>query len=220
MSEWYLIALLVSLTCLCAFLLLYPLRRHVVFSVLFMPVIWIFVFCGYFAFGGFGQWQQYTQQQARHAAAQQMLQSIKSPQELIDKLRAKLDDTPQSAQGWYLLGKLYLNQKDFRSASQSFGKAHKLKPANENYSVHYAHSLWSLNNQKMNPQIKSLFAVLLKNNPKQPDALAMLAMDAFDHHDNALAIRYWQRLLKLVPVQSEEAAAIREAIARAKILKT
>lgn len=43
----------------------------------------------------------------------------------------------------------------------------------------------------------------------------MLAMDAFVSHAYEDAIRYWQRLLKLAPEQSEEAQAIRKAIAKA-----
>ncbi|MBI2786478.1 MAG: tetratricopeptide repeat protein, partial [Legionella longbeachae] len=142
-------------------------------------------------------------------------QSIKSPQELIDKLRAKLNVSPKSAKGWYLLGRIYSSQDDRQNAVDSFAKAYQLSPDNEQYAVNYAHSLWVSKNQQFTEQITELFARLLKNNPNQPDALAMLAMDAFVSHAYEDALSYWQRLLKITPPQSEEALAIRKAIAKA-----
>ena len=60
-----------------------------------------------------------------------------------------------------------------------------------------------------------MFFSVLKSNPKQPDALAMLAMDAFLSKAYSQAIAYWERLLVLVPKDSEDALAIRKAIAKA-----
>ena len=79
------------------------------------------------------------------------------------------------------------------------------KPDDEQFAVNYAHSLWQINKQQFNPETTGIFDTLLKNNPNQPDALAMLAMDAFLSHAYEDAIDYWQRLLHLAPEQSEEA---------------
>ena len=83
-----------------------------------------------------------------------MLKSIKNPQELINKLRVKLDDSPKSAKGWYLLGKLYSNQNDNKNAVSSFGKAYHLKPTEEQFAIYYAHSLWQINQQHFNDEIR------------------------------------------------------------------
>ena len=144
-----------------------------------------------------------------------MLKTINSPQELIDKLRAKLDDSPKSAKGWFLLGRLYSSQKDNPNALKAFTKAYQFQPHEDEFAVNYAHSLWQQNNQQFTPQIKKIFNALLIKNPNQPDALSMLAMDAFVSHAYEDAINYWQRLLLLAPSKSEEAKAIRKAIAKA-----
>jgi cytochrome c-type biogenesis protein CcmH/NrfG len=144
-----------------------------------------------------------------------MLRSIKSPDELITKLKEKLDNTPKSAKGWYLLGRLYVNQNDFTQATEAYAKAYKLAPANEQYVVNYIHGLWKLNNQQFNSRILRLLKELLDRSPNQPDALAMLAMNSFLSHDYEGAINYWQRLLKLTAPQSEEASAIHKAITKA-----
>ena len=145
-----------------------------------------------------------------------MLKQIKSPDELIRKLRAKLDDTPKSAKGWYLLGRLYNTQNNHALAVEAFTKAHQFEPNNEQYTVNYAHALWQQNNQQFSLKIIEIFQNLLAQNPNQPDALAMLARKEFMDHDYDKASDYWQKLLKLVPPQSQEALAIRKAIAKAR----
>ncbi|HAT7921197.1 TPA: hypothetical protein JBC64_03450 [Legionella pneumophila subsp. pneumophila] len=215
MNEWWLIILLVVLAVFACTLIIYPLRRNRLVSLLLAPIIFIMVFTGYYFWGDFARWQEYLHRNEAQELAQSMLKSIKSPQELIDKLKAKLDVQPESAKGWYLLGRLYSSQKDNQNASLAFAKAHQLKPEDEQFAVNYAHSLWQLSNQQFNPDILEIFHTLLKNNPRQPDALAMLAMHAYLSHDYEAAINYWQRLLQLAPAQSEEALAIRKAIAKA-----
>ena len=75
--------------------------------------------------------------------------------------------------------------------------------------------MWQLNHQKFNGESRALLQAVLKKNANQPDALAMLAMDAFIGHAYQRAIDYWQRLLKIAPPQSDDAEAIRKAIAKA-----
>ncbi|KTD40714.1 tetratricopeptide repeat protein [Legionella parisiensis] len=215
MNEWWLLALLAGLTGLACIFMVYPFRRRFTASLLVVPIAFLGAFAGYFYWGGFGGWQEYVHRLNSHEQAKKMLESIKSPKELIEKLRAKLDETPKSAKGWYLLGRLYSSQNEKQNAVNAFAKAYQFNPNDEQYAVNYAHSLWVLNNQQFTEQITEIFSRLLKSNPNQPDALAMLAMDAFVSHAYEDAIVYWQRLLNLAPEQSEEAQAIRKAIAKA-----
>lgn len=215
MNEWWLLGVLVSLTLISMALFIAPLRRVSRASLVLVPLFLIFIATSYYYWGGFSAWRQFIHKQESQQLAKQMLKSLKSPQELIDKLHAKLDDTPNSAKGWYLLGRLYVNQNDNQKALEAFAKAHQLKPEEEQFAVNYAHSLWMANQQEFNPQIKAIFNQLLNKNPNQPDALAMLAMESYQRQAFTEAIAYWQRLLAIAPSQSEEAKAIRRAIAKA-----
>lgn len=215
MNEWYLLGLLSVMASLASVFIIYPLKLHLKVRFLLTLLIFIFATLGYYSWGSFPLWQEYVLRQASQEQAQAMLKSIKSPQELIEKLRAKLDDTPKSAKGWYLLGRLYAGQDELQSAVDAFAKAYQFDPDNEQYTVNYAHSLWQWNHHQFTEQITGLFRNLLKKNPNQPDALAMLAMDAYVRHADEEAIDYWQHLLKIVPQQSEEAETIRKAIVKA-----
>jgi cytochrome c-type biogenesis protein CcmH len=65
--------------------------------------------------------------------------------------------------------------------------------------VNFAQSLFQNNQQQFTPLSLKIYNSVLQSNQNQPDALAMLAMNAFMSHDYKSAIAYWERLLKLAP---------------------
>ena len=123
-------------------------------------------------------------------------------------------DSPASARGWYLLGRLYGGQNQWQNARDAYAKSQQLK-ADEGAELGYIESLWQLNGQQYNEEIRQLLLAMVKRNPVQGDALSMLAMDAYQRKDYQQAILYWRRLLPMVPAESEEGKALRKAIAKA-----
>lgn len=215
MNEIWLITCLSLLAFLGFSVFYYPLRHE--FSIrlaLSIPLTIIALIIGYSYWGAWSKWQSFSQEQVKRKEAQTLLSKIKSPDELINKLKIRLDDTSQSARGWYLLGRLYANQNKWSEAVDAFTRAHRLNKADEAATINYANALWQLNELKFNQQILTLFNELLEKNPNQPDALAMLAMAAFQEKNYSKAEHYWQTLLKLVPPDSEEARALQKAIAK------
>ncbi|HBI21055.1 MAG TPA: hypothetical protein DDY37_00445 [Legionella sp.] len=86
---------------------LYPFRPFRMRTLLWVPVLVIFVSIGY---GSWGAWPALTharQEKEQRQRAQAVLNTVRDPEELIDKLKATLYQQPKSARGWYLLGRLY-----------------------------------------------------------------------------------------------------------------
>lgn len=215
MNEWWLLSSFIFLSFLALLMALYPLRKSKGVYYLLIPLLTGGISLGYWHWGSWSEWRDYLNHKETQKRVEAVLQTIKGPEELIARMKARLNENPASARGWYLLGRLYASQNHWSLARDAFLKAHQLDPEDEGATVNYGQSLWQVNNQQFNEQIRTLFKVLLQKNPDQADALSMLAMDAFASHDYQKAITYWQQILKLLPSQSEEAAIIRKAIAKA-----
>ena len=215
MSEWWLLSGFVLLLMLALIAALYPVRMFRKSVMLLAPFLIIMVSLAYWQWGAWREWTHSLQEGLKQQRVQSMLKSIREPADLIIKLKATLHNDPTSSRGWYLLGRIYASQNQWQEANDAFALAHKLKPEDELITVNYAQSAWQLNNQQFDDNTRALLTKVLEQNPNQPDALAMFAMDAFGRHDYQKAIDYWQDLLKLAPPQSEEAEAIRKAIAKA-----
>ena len=199
-------------------LALYPLRKQRVKAVLLAPVLIIAVSLAYWQWGAWPAWTHYLKDNAKQARIQAVLHSMHEPADLIDKLKATLQQQPNSARGWYLLGRIYASQNQWVDADEAFAKAHRLQPENEQITVNYVQNLWQLHHQQFDDSSRALLKTVLEKNPNQPDALSMLAMDAYTRNEYQLAIDYWQDLLKLIPNLSEDAKAIRKAIAKAQAM--
>lgn len=170
---------------------------------------------GYSFWGGWHALQHYYRNQEKQEQVQRVLKTIKGPQDLIKQLKARVDQNPQSAKGWYLLGRLYSSQGEWKNACEALKTGYQLAPQDEKMSLHYAECLWQINEQHSNQQINALLDTTLTNNPQQPDAMAFVAMIAFKNQEYEKAIHYWEELLKLAPSNSDDARLIRQAIARA-----
>jgi cytochrome c-type biogenesis protein CcmH len=208
-NAWPLILflLLISLA------LLYPLRQSPKLALALFPCLLVLIGLGYSNWGGFSAWSDYQNQQKALQQAQKVLGSIKSPQEVIARLRAQLQAKPDSAQGWYLLGRLYSQEKQLIKAQGAFAKAYQLEPENSALVVQYAYSIWD--DAGLRPQARLLLQKLLQKHPKQEDALALLAQDAFSHQEYNEAVGYWRRLRAGLAPGSKEALAVERAIALA-----
>lgn len=217
MNEYWLILLVFSLLAILALaIIIYPLRQtSLAGKLLIVPLALLVISVGYWRWGAWTGWQNHVLEEKKQAQIKEVLKTIKGPMELVERLKERLKANPDSAQGWFLLGRLYASQNQWKDSYEALSKAHQLNPLDETMTLNYAQSLWQLHGQHFNEESRGLFREILAKNPQQPDALAMLAMDAFDNHLYSQAIGYWETLLKLAPPQSEEAGMIRQAIAKA-----
>ena len=216
MNDYFFYAAISLLTIVAILIVVYPFGQQ------FKLFQWVIAFMvvagsatGYWQWGAWRDVQAYWAAQKKQTQVTDFLKQMNNPDELIEKFKSRLVAQPNSAKGWYLLGRLYVAQEKWSLALAAFTRAHVLKPDNERWTINYAHSLWKVNGEAFNPQIRAIFQSVLQHNPAQPDALSMLAIDAFHDKDYLKAIAYWRRLLILVPTDSAESSAIRKAIAKA-----
>lgn len=154
--------------------------------------------------------QLWTAQQ-NHLAIQNQLASITDSQQLINLLQSRLKKTPQSAEGWFLLGKLYLLKQRYGEAKQAFTHATKLEPKNKDYKIILAKAIF-LNKKHLPPAIEELLKNMLKSEPQQTEILNLLAVNAYQRKDYRLAVNYWQQILPLVQPDSNDSHVLLDMI--------
>ena len=136
-----------------------------------------------------------------------------SPEKVIERLKKQLEQDPKSAKGWYLLGKLYMAQKQFSNAVDVFAKANHLQPNDAEIMMDYAQALFIT--QKTKQAVGLARQVLLKN-AQNPRAINLLASAAFQAGEYQEAIIQWEKLRSYYPFGSEDANALEAAIDRAR----
>ena len=105
---------------------------------------------------------------------------------IFNRLETHVHQHPKRTQGWYLLGRLYASQHQWKNAQIAFEHAHVLDPHDKRITVNWAQSLF------------------------------ILATDAYQKGQYQDAINNWQHLLTLIPPESEEAKNIRRMIRKLK----
>lgn len=158
-----------------------------------------------------GQWYSLRKK------SEQLRQALGSPEQVVAKLKHHLAEQPESAQGWYLLGKLYFSQQQFTAAAQAFAKVNKLKPQDPEVLVQYAQALYFANQRRMSTHITQLLQQVLQLQEDNPYAINLLAIDAYQHKRYQEAINFWRRLLTQYPPNSDDYQAVSTAIANAEM---
>lgn len=215
MIDWNLMGILATISISAIALALYPFKNNIKAIVILVPVCALSLGLGYAKWGGYAKRESFLAGIEKKKQVAAVLKTVNGKDELILKLKQQVQRNSDSAKGWYLLGRLYASQDSWSDANECFEKAYQLKPEEISIIINVAQSKLQLNHQQFNKEIRSLFEKALRLNNQQPDALAMLAMDAFIHKDYEKAISLWQQLLQLMPTNSEDAKAVRKAIARA-----
>jgi len=110
----------------------YPLRKRLSkWFILTIPCAIIVIAFAYLQWGGLLPWRAHLQAEAQQVRVQALLASIKSPEDLINKLKDHLARHPESARGWMLLGKLYASLQRWQEANEAFERAKKSKESED-----------------------------------------------------------------------------------------
>jgi cytochrome c-type biogenesis protein CcmH len=213
--------ILTLLTLLAWGLILWPLYRKPTMPISKGAKLVIFIFplviLGVYVFrGNSGQIRQYESWRQQSHAVQEQMALLKNPQELIARMRQHLQEHPQSAQGWYLLGKLYLDQHQYSEAQDALNHAHELKPDSAEYILYLAKADFFKEGGRLSTSMEALLQTVLESSlSERADAFNLLAVNAYRRQDFHQAVQYWQRALAIVPPDSPDSRALLDMISQA-----
>ena len=139
-------------------------------------------------------------------------------QVLVERLAERLKNNPDEAQGWVMLARSYAALGRFGEAAAAYATAAKRLPGDAQVLADYADALAMAQGRRLQGEPEKIIARALQVDPNNVKALALAGTVAFDKRDYATAVAYWERILRLVPPESDMAQSIRASVAEAQAL--
>jgi len=150
--------------------------------------------------------------EAAHAVSPEQMEA------LVERLAARMQQKPEDAEGWMLLGRSLNTLGKFDRAAQAYARAVQLVPNDAALLADYADTLAMAHGGKLDGEPVALVKRALEIDPQHVKALALAGTAEFDRGSYAAAIGYWERILKVVPPESEFARSVAGSIAEARQL--
>jgi cytochrome c-type biogenesis protein CcmH len=132
----------------------------------------------------------------------------------VGKLAKRLEDNPNDAQGWVMLGRSYTMMERYADAATAYGRATTLNGSDAGLWTDYAEALALSNGQRLEGKPMEAINRALQIDPNNEQALAFAGEAAFRAGDYKKAVEYWQKLR----AGSEAGKAVSDRLAKAKEL--
>ncbi|SDW31329.1 c-type cytochrome biogenesis protein CcmI [Nitrosomonas communis] len=137
---------------------------------------------------------------------------------VVDNLVARLKENPGDIEGWVMLGRTYAIMGQYQEASATYAKLTEIIPDSAQLLSDYADVLAMTNDGSLIGKPAELINQALKIDPNYPKALALAGTVEFEQKKYDQAAAFWEKLLSVIPADSQLAQSVNESIAQAKSL--
>jgi len=135
--------------------------------------------------------------------------------EMATALTRRLQDEPNSMEGWVMLGRVQRVRGHFEESAEAFAKALSLS-RDDNLSIERAEVLAQKNGGSFAGEPWSIIQRVLTADPHHLNALFLAGSASYAEMNFTTALRYWERAREVVPADSPDAPELDRAIAEAR----
>jgi cytochrome c-type biogenesis protein CcmH len=137
---------------------------------------------------------------------------------MVERLAAHLRENPDDAAGWKLIGRAYASMNRHAEAADAYAKAAVRAPRDAQLLADLAEALAMARGRSLEGEPEKLLERALALEPDNLKALALAGTAAFGRRDYRTAVRHWEKMVPLVPPDSEEGRSIQASVDEAKAL--
>ncbi len=137
-------------------------------------------------------------------------------EDMVSSLAAKLEKEPGNLQGWLMLARSYKAMGRFDEAERAFEKAMPVVEKDAQLLGAYADLLAAKAGGSLEGKPEQLIAQALALDPDDLQSLWLAGTAAFNHKDFPAAVKHWERALRQLPPESEDAQMLSGIIAEAR----
>ncbi len=174
-----------------------------------VPVLSIFVYLLIGSPQALDAAQLAAHQQKSHEVTPEQIEGM------VAALAARLQNEPGNVEGWHMLARSYNALGRFEQAGDAYARLVKLVPDDANLLADYADVLAMASNRSLQGEPERIAGQAVKIDPRNIKALALWGSAAFERKDYAAAAERWQKILPLVPADSDIARSTQGSIAEA-----
>lgn len=138
--------------------------------------------------------------------------------QMVMSLAARLENEPNNAEGWRMLGRSYLVLERFADARKAFEQAVRLIPNDPQLLADLADTIAMTSGQSLRGRPMELIKQALAADPQHEKALWLAGTAAYEEQDYRAALGYWQRLYAIQPPGSQGAQQMQRNIAEVQTL--
>jgi cytochrome c-type biogenesis protein CcmH len=139
--------------------------------------------------------------------------AIENIAEMVDKLEQRLKAQPDDPEGWLMLGRSFSYLQQYQKAADAFAELYRRQPDNLEAMMQYANNLAMARNGQMAGEPAELVAKVLERDPNNPNALWLAGIAKAEEGSFAEAKIHWQKLLTLLPPDSESQPQVQQMLA-------
>jgi len=136
----------------------------------------------------------------------------------LKELEDRVQKNPQDTNSLMQLARTYVEQERFGEAAKAYNELTKLLPNDASLWADFADALAMAGGQNLAGHPTLLINKALEIDPNNPKALALAGSAAMGRNEYAVAIQYWEKLLKLIPPDTEDAKMIQGAVQQARMV--
>lgn len=137
---------------------------------------------------------------------------------VLDNLITRLNNNPEDIEGWFMLARTYAIMKRYDEAASTYARLNQMIPDDPQILSDYADVLAMTNDGSLTGKPSELIAEALNLDPDYPKALALAGTVEYEKKEFSQAAAFWERLLAVIPGESQLAQSVRESIADARSL--
>lgn len=138
---------------------------------------------------------------AEHSVTQEQIEAM------VGKLAQKLESRPSDIEGWVMLARSYTALKRYADASKAYEHVVKISPKDVRLLVDYADVL-AMSNKTLQGEPEKIILKALKEDPNNIKGLMLAGSAAYERKDYRLAVKWWEKILGLVPPGSPDSASV------------
>lgn len=140
------------------------------------------------------------------------------PKKLMSKVQKRLEAQPENTQYWYLLARTSMEQGAYAQGVAAYSQILQREPEQTQIMAELAQAMFLAAGNRIDPSIDGLVARVLAVDNRNPTALGLAGISAFERKAYPEAITYWQSAVTEMGAGAPGSQALSAGILRAQEL--